>query len=205
MAVKIWDICPFSSKKELGKCHNEFIALIPKDDYVLIRDPDTMYLHPHQRTWIEEIVNKHGDKWDLLGCMTNRVGVYEQVQRQITHIWCSEKGERIDFHPDTMFDVKDMNAHMGVASALLSYFEQSFPFDKPEYIKETSIIAGFFMLFKRSLWDKIKFEEGIDFDIKFCNAVKKSGGRIGIMQGIYLWHSYRLLSDNPTKYKKHLL
>lgn len=187
MSIKIWDICPFSSKKELGKCHNEFISLIPKDDYVLIRDPDTMYLHPHQRTWIEEIVEKHGNEWDLLGCMTNRVGVHNQ---------CYGSNFVLHRERDVIFNETDIKQHFLLEKDCRSMGNT---------ISETNLIAGFFMLFKRSLWDKIKFEEGIDFDIKFCNAVKKAGGKIGIMHGIYLWHSYRLTESNPTKYKKHLL
>lgn len=203
--VKIWDICPFSSAKELGKCHNEFVAIIPDTDWVLIRDPDTMYLHPHQRAWIEDIVGNHGDSWDLLGCMTNRIGVNEQLQKQINFIHDRDKGYKIELEPDTMFDVKDIEIHATVAQCLNIYFSQFPKFFDDNKIQETDVIAGFFMLFRKSLWNKIKFEQGIDFDIKFCNAVKKAGGRIGIMKGIYIWHSYRLQHDNPTKYKKHLL
>lgn len=175
---------PFDTKKRLGHIHNKYCKLVPNaNDYICLLDPDTMFLHPHQQAWIEEIVEKHGDKWDLLGCMTNRVGVTNQLF----------EGK---YRGSTTF--KELN----VFNHILNEKDCRKELDN---IKETNLIAGFFMLFKRSLWDKIKFEQGIDFDIKFCNAVKKSGGRIGIMQGVYLWHSYRLLSDNPTKYKKHLL
>lgn len=175
----IYYFTPFDTKKRLGWIHNQYCKLVPNpDDYICILDPDTMFLNPHQQAWIEEIVEQHGKNWDLLGCMTNRIGVEEQI------------------HSEFAFNSKYIITHTFIAEKLHNTQSE---------IKETNLIAGFFMLFKRSLWDKIKFEQGIDFDIKFCNAVKKSGGRIGIMQGIYIFHQYRLLSDNPTKYKKHLL
>jgi GT2 family glycosyltransferase len=174
----IYYFTPFDYQKRLGLIHNEYCKLVSNpNDWICILDPDTMFLHPHQQAFIEQIVNKHGDKWDLLGCMTNRIGNPSNLQ--------------------------DTNIDNDILSAI-DKAKNAFTLHK-DSIKETDITAGFFMLFKRSLWDKVKFEQGIDFDIKFCKAVKKIGGRIGIMQGIYIWHTYRLGHDNPKKYKKHLL
>lgn len=176
----IYYFTPFDTKKRLGYIHNQYCKLVPNpDDYICILDPDTMFLHPHQQSWIEEILRNMGNDFDLFGCYTNRVGVKQQVAL-----------------PENFNDFS-LEKHCELATRFYSHYHN--------IIKETNLIAGFFMLFKRSLWDKIKFEQGIDFDIKFCNAVKKSGGRIGIMQGIYIFHQYRILADNPTKYKKHLL
>jgi hypothetical protein len=145
-----------------------------------------MFLHPHQQTWIEGIVANHGNNWDVLGCVTNRIG--NESQRH---------GHPTDNQKQWVFDLNRIDAHMNICKET-SYLKGS-------QIEETNLIAGFLMIFKKSLWNKIKFQEGINFDIKFCEAVKASGGRIGIMKGIYVWHTYRLGHDNPKSYKKHLL
>ena len=177
--VTIWNIVPFCANKRLGHIHNEFIKLIPENDYVMINDPDVMMLHPHQMKWIEDILKVHGNDWDLFGCMTNRVGLEQQVVST------------------NMFEENRINVHMMHAEAIYNVYKDE--------IEETDLIAGFCMIFKKSLWNKIKFEESIQFDIKFCNAIKKAGGKIGIMKGIYIFHQYRLGQEDPKNYKKHLL
>lgn len=176
----IYFLTPFCSNKRLGHIHNQYCALVPNDDdYICLMDPDLMFLLPHQQKWIEDIVKTHGDQWDLLGCMTNRIG----LQRQQTL--------------DYLFESTDIKRHIEFAGWMHKEYAG--------LIEESDIVAGFLMLFKKSLWNKIKFQEGIDFDIKFSNAVRAAGGKIGIMEGIYVWHSYRLGHDNPKSYKKHLL
>lgn len=177
----IYYLTPFCPNKRLGYIHNQYCALVPNDDdYICLLDPDTMFLHPYQQAWIESIVKEHGNEWDLLGCMTNRIG---------NEIQCYPEGD--------LFDERDINWHRIYADKIYK--------DELSRIEETNLIAGFFMLFKKSLWNRIKFEEIIQFDMKFCNAVKSAGGKIGIMKGIYIWHSYRLMSPNPKTDKNHLL
>lgn len=176
----IYYLTPFCPNKRLGYIHNQYCALVPNnDDWVCLMDPDTMFLHPHQQKWIEDIIIAHGDQWDLLGCMTNRIGNNAQL------------------YPSEIDSDTNIKSHIGLASILHDEMLSS--------IEEIDIVAGFLMLFKKSLWNKIKFQEGIDFDIKFSNAVRAVGGKIGIMEGIYVWHTYRLGHENPKSYKKHLL
>lgn len=175
---RIWNITPYDPNKRLGKIHNDFCALIPDNDWILITDHDMMFLLPEQLAWIEQIANTTGKDYDLLGCMTNRVGIEEQCYFG-----------QIDNSPN-------VTNHIRIAKQTYSVSGND--------IVPTKLIAGFLMLFRKSLWNKIKFKEGINFDIKFCESVISQGGKIGIMKGIYVWHSYRLFADN-SKYKLHLL
>lgn len=194
----IYYLTPFCPQKRLGHIHNKYCELVTNpEDYICLLDPDVMFLHPHQQSWIQDIVDKHGDDWDLLGCMANRIGNEEN------------KGELIFSYYDginsniwqQLFDIKPNEMSLNYCRFNSNAHYHSYH----DSIKEANITAGFFMLFKRSLWDKIKFKEGINFDIKFCEAVKKKGGRIGIMKGIYVYHDYRSWSKNPKTDKKHLL
>lgn len=177
----IYYVKPFCHQKRLGYIHNQYCEIVPNDDdWICIVDPDVMFLQPNTQKHIEDIVSQRGDQWDVLGCTTNRIGVPDQC-----------------YAPEVMFECNDMHAHTQIA--LGNYIIEK---DK---IIEADLVAGFLMLFKKSLWNKIKFQEGINFDIKFCEAVKSIGGRIGIMKGIYVFHLYRWGKDNPKSYKRHLL
>lgn len=179
----IYYMTPFSSEKRLGHIHNEYCKIVPNDDDdICLLDPDTMFLHPHQQAWIEDILKAHGNDWDLLGCMTNRVGLKAQVISEFE------------------FNVTNIKHHMNIAADAYNYELGN----EPDEIEQTDLIAGFCMIFKKSLWNKIKFEESIQFDMKFCNAVKKAGGKIGVMKGIYIFHQYRLGQEDPKNYIKHL-
>lgn len=195
----IYYLTPFCSEKRLGHIHNQYCALVPNnDDYICILDPDTMFLHPHQQAWIEDVVYLNRGEYDLLGCMTNRIGVEDQKQMFHPKL-ISEVGEnewRFGIDEVPLFNETDISTHVDHAKYLFDLNKHS--------IKETNLVAGFLMIFKKSLWNKIKFQEGINFDIKFCEAVKASGGRIGIMQGIYVYHNYRMGKAN-IKDKTHLL
>lgn len=176
---RIWNITPFDPKKRLGKVHNDFVSLLPDGDYVMVTDPDIMFLQPDTMRHIHDIVEEHGHEWDLLGCMTNRIGVGEQLalSGELSLEW-------------------DIRYHGNICKTFLGMHGHS--------IAPAKLVAGFLMVFKKSLWEKTRFEEGIDFDTKFCGAVASSGGRIGIMRGIYVFHNYRLFAGD-MKYKKHLL
>lgn len=177
----IYYVKPFCHQKRLGYIHNQYCEIVPNDDdWICIMDPDVMFLVPDTQRHIESIISTHGHQWDVLGCLTNRIGVLEQ---------CYPIGE--------MSNSSDMEAHKQMATGLHIL--------EKDKIIETKLVAGFLMLFKKSLWNRIKFQEGINFDIKFCEAVKTIGGKIGIMKGIYVFHLYRWGQENPKSYKKHLL
>lgn len=197
----IWYLTPFCTQKRLGHIHNQYCALVPNDDdYICLMDPDVMMLHPHQMKWIEDIVEFDNGEHDIIGCMTNRVGIDQQVSRSVSVTW-ERVGSKViekEFikHKETMFDLYDVKKHTIYADII---------HDKSRYIiEEAEVIAGFLMIFKKSLWNKIKFEESIQFDMKFCNAVKQSGGKIGIMKGIHVFHNYRMVKSD-IKDKSHLL
>jgi GT2 family glycosyltransferase len=70
-------------------------------------------------------------------------------------------------------------------------------------------VAGFFMLFRKSYWNKVKFQDTIMdmrgnlFDYNFVLPAFKAGNKIRIIKGVYCWHSYRIMQEN-IKSKEHL-
>ena len=69
------------------------------------------------------------------------------------------------------------------------------------------------MLFRKTTWSKVKgFTDDASkshiFDTDFNNRVRASGGKIGMIKGLYALHLYRIWEgDNVTKARnstKHL-
>lgn len=173
-------LTPFRSDKNIGRAYNEACATAPEGSWICLRDPDTMFLQPDSQALIEQIVASD-PPFDLIGCRTNRLRGDHQCIRM-------------------MFDEKNIGPHIEIARELADK-------NKTLIISTTEPIAGMFMLFKKSLWDRIKFDEtAIRFtDKKFSADVMAAGGKLGVAQGFYLFHLYRWGSNNPYTDIEHLL
>lgn len=155
-------------KGNIGGAINAFCNLVPDDDWICIRDQDTL-MFPGSGDLIESIVQENRD-YSLIGCMTNRLRAPYQ---------CYE---------GRASDNSDIIYHKKIADELSKC--------GPLVTEIKGHIAGMFMLFPKSVWNKIKFHENtLYFDRRFSDDVKKSRGKIGIAQGLYLFHYYRLDKD----------
>jgi len=173
---------PAASDKNIGRAYNEFCGLVPDpEDWIVLRDGDTMFLTPHWMKQIEDVISIHGQHYQLFGCMTNRLA--SQWQRP---------------NPANFDDPNILN-HAQIAHKLLE--------EKYSVVtNHNRQIAGMFMMFQKKTWDKIKFRENsIYFDTEFSHDVISQGGKIGLMQGLYLFHFYRFDRVNPTKNVSHLI
>jgi len=79
--MKIHYSTPFSTEKNIGKAYNEFMELVPDGDWVCIRDCDTLFLRSDCGQQIEAIINRHGNDYKLISCMTNRLRADHQLHR----------------------------------------------------------------------------------------------------------------------------
>jgi len=180
--IKTHFIAPYSIEKNFGKAINVQVSLIPDEDWVAVLDGDAMFLTPDWGQQVSDVVNKYHNKYSLIGCMTNRLG--RNIQRH--------KGEF-----SNNFDIKH---HYDIAVSLR---DENYGIVKD--ITDRKKIAGMFMLFPKSLWNTIKFEENTsNFDDLFSAAVIKNKGRLGLMTGLYMFHCYRIWSDRPKWDDEHL-
>lgn len=177
----IWYLQPYATDKNIGREYNYQCEKIPENDWLCIMDHDTMFLHHETKKQIEEIVLTQGSSWDLLGAITNRIGSPHQCANGIL-----SDDPNIKVHYEIATNIHILN--YGVVELTLKG------------------IAGFLMLMPKSTWDKLKFvENNIAFDTDFSRRLLQKGGRIGIMQGVYVFHYYRFHADNPKQFKEHLL
>lgn len=176
----IYYFAPFESNKNIGRSHNQHCEIVPNaGDWICITDSDVLFLLPETKKQIEDIICKHGKDYQVFGCLTNRIASPHQLWNNFT-------------------DEADIMYHK--LQAKIAYIL------KYDEVKETTInVAGFLMIFQKKTWKKHQFSDNsIRFDSEFTDKVKADGGKLAIMQGVYVFHDYRLGHENPMYYIDHL-
>lgn len=177
--MRIHYFTPFDTNKNIGYAHNEAVKSVQDpEDWICLRDADTMFLLPDFGNTIEEAINTHGKDYKLFGCLTNRLGVSHQLYK------------------NNFSDNSDMSEHIKIAKECVNN----------NNVIDCDLVAGMFMLFQKKTWLEVGgFETSIYFDKLFSQKIIKHGGRLGILQSIYIFHLYRWGQKNaPYKYQ-HLL
>lgn len=165
----------------IGGGINACIRLLPDDAWVCLRDGDTSFLSPQWGAQVEAIVAEHGDTYDLIGAMTNRIRAPYQL------------------HDGVLSDEADLSRHVAIATD--RWTEHLTAVAPVPY----GPIAGFLMLFRKSTWARHPFaEHSIYFDQQFTDAVRHNGGKVGVALGLYVLHLYRWGKRNPTARLEHL-
>lgn len=178
--INIHYITPYC-EGDIGKGINQAISLLPDDSWVVLRDADTMFLTPKQQKQVKDIVESN-PSYDLIGCRTNRLRSEHQAIYE-------------HFNEDSLLK------HIQVAKE-----QEKCYYGEITELPEPEVVAGMFMLFRKSLWNKIKFQEKtIQFDMIFSDKVREQGGKLGICQGIYLLHLYRYEAENPFNEIDHIV
>ncbi len=177
--MEIRFITPYSQTIDIGGEYNKAVSELPEDCYICLRDGDTLFLNPHWGSHIKQIIEANPEI-GLIGCMTNRLRHTNQL------------------YGGKLSDNFDIQNHFSIATELEAQFGTQ--------VERTQLIAGLCLIFHKSLWNKVKFRErDLCFDTEFCRDVARKGIKIGIAKGLYLFHSYRLWSDQPLKEKAHLM
>lgn len=177
----IFHITPYLTG-DIGKGINDTIRELPEDSWICLRDIDTIFLLPEQPAWLEDVVNSN-PPFDLIGASCNRLG----DTYQLYNAECSE---------DT-----DISHHIDIARS-----ERLVWGDNIEEVPNGVHLAGFFLLFRKSLWNEYPFEErSIQFDLIFSRTLHENGKRLGLLRGMYLFHTYRLGAKDPRSKVSHLM
>ncbi len=185
--VNVHHITPGRSDKNIGRAINEIVKSLPDNDWICLRDIDTLPMY-HEKIYqqCEEIAQ--AGEFDLVGCMTNRLGLHYQLVG-------GRKSNDSDILNHRKIGVDLYNKHGN------------------EIMPIQQVIGGLFMLFPKSAWKQVGGfpEGGIQiqghfFDYHFCKKVMQQRLRIGIAKGIYLFHYYRFEHGEDTrKAVAHLL
>lgn len=178
--MKLHWISPYRVDKNIGAAINEAIMNLRycPDDWICLTDHDVLFLLPDSKAQIERILLSETE-FDVIGCMTNRIRSREQLV-------------------DGIFDLDDrIRQHIKIAETLQS----------DAVVAAKGVMAAFMLCFRVSVWEKVGgFTEGvINFDTLFNSACRNAGFKIGLMKGVYVWHSYRIMSKVPLQDFTHLI
>jgi GT2 family glycosyltransferase len=180
--MTIWYRTPYALDKNLGRAMNEEMALIPDDeDWVVFTDADTMWLTPDYGHQIKEIIERHPGT-GIFTCYANRVG--------------KNHGQR----------------YKGVISPdpnIIHWRKEACKLQQTSRVKVKELrewITGVCLIIQKSSWEQHKFPEHtgiLDVDKLYSHEVLQSGERILLMEGVLLFHYYRMLEGE--KHTSHLL
>lgn len=173
--MKVHVVIPYSTSKEFGKECNEVMSRIPDDDWVCFLDHDCMFLTPDAISHLHEYAKMYPDS--LLTCYTNRVGAKEQCLNgvisendSIRHAIGKAERQKVK-----LYEVTEMKG----------------------------VISGYLMMFSKKLWNDVShFTEDkmiLGVDNNFSARVLNKGYKIYLMKGIYIWHTYRLVTGRQDK------
>lgn len=172
---------PYSIEKNLGRAYNEAMRMLPDDDWACLMDYDTMFLTPDCGQILHEYVWKY-DFSGMFTCFTNRI--HPLAKDQLLDGEVSENFS-IEYHTERAYNQKR------------KLFTVT-PIEHP--------ISGFLMMISKATWNELKFSEsgrclGVDND--YSAKLLMLDKTILRMDGLYVWHSYRL--KNGIKDKTHLI
>lgn len=171
-------ISPYATDGNIGRAINEACALVPDGDWICLRDGDAMFTTPDWGRTIDYVVRTYGNRYDLFGAVTNRIGwKHHQVPG--------------------MFDVMDMRRHWEVGAMIQA--------NGPQVESTSELIAGFFMLFSKDTWERIRFTEDRRRARLFDGYFSRQVGRRAVIKGLYLFHAYRPWSNSPRNDVRHLI
>jgi hypothetical protein len=185
--VNVHHITPGRSDKNIGRAINEIVKALPDNDWICLRDIDTLPMY-HEKIYQQCEQIAQAGEFDLVGCMTNRLGLHYQLVG-------GRKSNDSDILNHRKIGVDLYKEHGNDIMAI------------------QQVIGGLFMLFPKSTWKTVGGfpEGGIQiqghfFDYHFCKKVMQKRLRIGIAKGIYLFHYYRFEHKEDTrKAISHLL
>lgn len=172
---KIVSIQPWRSDKNIGKANNDEIAKHDDDDWIVLTDGDSCWVLPDWGTKIEKVIMEYGNEYDLIGCVTNRLGGLHQCYN----------GE---------FD-NEVNGFDQWEKANKAWE------DNGTKVEPTIGVAGVCLIFKKSTWKRVGgFKENIiTADTEFNKAIVKTGGKVGLAKGLYRMHLYRIWEKEHKK------
>lgn len=179
----IYYFTPYSLEGKIGKAYNESCAIVPNDDdYICLLDGDTAFLSV---TWGKQIAKaiEQYPHVDVFTCWGTRIGSQKQRYKGV---------------------ISDERDVINLKKMVLQCEEENF--GKVSIIN--CEISGLFMVFKKSLWKDFPFAEETEhgtilgIDTEWSNRLLKAGKIIGRIDGLLLFHYYRLMEGR--KYKEHL-
>ncbi len=169
MIVTMIPYCPAARGKDLGFAYNELMGRLHDDDWACFLDHDACFTTPDWYAQLEEITAGLSGLC-VLTAVTNRVGSHWQLAPGVDrdeHAMDYHRRVGRDFQVTSRGVVRDVTA--------------------------ASPLSGVVLLFSKATWRQLGgFEPGfLGVDTALHRAVQARGGRVYLMEGVYVYHWYR--------------
>ena len=169
---------PKEKKANLGWCYNNFMKMGGDDDWVLFLDHDATFTVKQWYSQVEEIIEKN-QEYGAFTSLMNRVGNPYHIP----------KGIDSNNH--------DMIYHRNIGKLIYEQYKDNV-IDIP-HNNFNLFLSGVLILVSKKTWKKIGgFQEGfLGVDNCFHVDCLYNDIRVGLMQGVYLYHFYRADGVKP--------
>ena len=164
---------PYDKTKNLGAAYNYYMNLVPEDSSACLMDGDTCFLVPDFGNIIEDYSAAYPES--VLTCKTNRI---HRSSRQLD-------GGQMDENCNMRDLIKKAEARKHLRSV--------------EEIKPGEGLSGFLLVVPKKIWKVIPFIENggcLGVDSQFRIDLHYAGIKTYIMEGLLVFHQYRLLNSH---------
>lgn len=178
--MHIHPVTPYNCDRNLGAAYNAAFELIPDEDWLLITDYDVLILLPDTIRHLYTYANAYPET-GMFVCWANRT-----------------------FHTNAQLYNQQINDNADIREHIKIAKECAIGVPVVTELKQN--ISGFLMLISKKTWKEIKFTEDLKclgVDTLYSQRLLNAGKKILRMDGIYVFHIYRL--DNGVQNKDHLL
>jgi len=164
---------PYTPKElgnNLGWAYNNFMELLPENDWACFLDHDATFTTRYWYHQLEDIIKKHPDV-GLYTCLTNRIGNFQQLIEGV-----DKENHDIKYHRQIGKQIQD------------SYYDTILDLNNPNHL-----LSGVVILISKKTWKNIG--GFIDGFLRVDNNIHKkcldNNIKVGLMGGVYVYHWYR--------------
>lgn len=190
--MNIHHITPGRSNLNYGNAINDIVKCLPDEDWICLRDIDTM--PSYHEVFFKQVEDISKTDFALVGCMTNRLGLKNQLINEIF-------SENTDWKHHRAIGKREYAKH-GSKVRIMDF--------KKERIADC--VGGVMLLFPKKIWKEVggfregqMLTDGGFIDWHFSKAIIEKGYKVGIAEGIYMIHMYRPDAANPKSAIQHLI
>lgn len=177
---------PYRQDRNLGRAYNEAFEKMNEEDWLIITDYDVLLLLPDQISHIHEYIYQFTGA-DMFVCWSNRT-YHSNAQLYGGPVPTPEMVSKDDYIVNH------------IKTAKYCYKDLY----KVTEVKQN--VSGFLMAIPKRTWNEIKFTEDLKclgVDTLFSQRMLNAGKKILRMDGIFVFHTYRI--DKDIRDKAHLL
>lgn len=178
--MKVWHMQPYSCSRNLGVAYNEYLSLIPDGDAACLTDGDSMFLTPDWGHIIQTYAEQNPNA--VLTCWVSRL--HELAKGQLYQ-------PQLNTIDDCLKEAEKLKARIKYTTLI------------------TGSVSGTLLVIPKHIWQQHKFSETNTFrpgepnllgvDNYWTNLVRRNGVQVLRMDGVLIYHQYRLLSAGQDK------